>query len=153
MNLLLVLCIFGVLGVAIILLGDYVLQQKRIREQLELGEIERLELEAKEKVKPVVKEARELDAKYSFCKFCQHFDLELGQEHMSRFPAFMEAARAVPPDTMGMDVDENGNPIEDTGVPMTCRWAQFGACVEDQVVIWGGDAACPRFVLSDDLEI
>lgn len=153
MNLPLVLCILGVLGVAIILLGNYVLQQKRIRDQLELAEIEKLERESKEKVKGIVQEAQELAAKYSFCRFCQHFDLELGQEHMARFPAFVEAARAVPPDIMGMDVDENGNPIEDTGVPMTCRWAQFGACVEDQVVVWGGDAACPRFVLSDDVEV
>jgi len=156
MNLPLVLCILGVLGVAIILLGNYVLQQKRIREQLELAEIERLELEANEsfeKVKTIVKEAQELDAKYSFCKFCKNFDLDLGQEIMARFPAFMEAARAVPPDTMGMDVDEDGNPIENTGVPITCRWAQFGACIEDQVVVWGGDSACPRFLLSDDLEL
>jgi len=153
MNLLLVLCIFGVLGVAIILLGDYVLHKKKIREQLELAALEALQNLSQKPSKKLVYTKQPTPAYYQYCKFCQHFDLELGQEHMSRFPAFMEAARAVPPDTMGMDVDENGNPIEDTGVPMTCRWAQFGACVEDQVVVWGGDSACPRFLLSDDLEV
>jgi len=71
------------------------------------------------------------------CGSCKHFDKEVWVRERQRSPAFAEAIRWVPPNSMAtpLAVDANGDRLPDEDQPtgalpiVNNDWDDFGACV------------------------
>lgn len=80
------------------------------------------------------------------CSNCQHFDLEEGKAALEQNPAFVAATKHLTPARMLNRPPGRKGP-DDPGsnvVPLKAKWTDFGACLMDSEVRYGGDG-CARF--------